>query len=219
MTMSQLSTLVVSWLDDANQGYFTPAQVNVWLNMAHRQAQMELLQAGQNWYMKPSETLTVLGQADYVLPSDFIFEHRLELVKSGTGVNEDRRGLTPMTTVQAQNALITTGMPDAYLLKKDRFTLFQTPDAVYTIRLYYSPIVADLSADTDVPDVPEQFMEYVALLAAFNGFIKDDRAPNSLQAKKEEFKTLLKQMAVDRTQDRSRQVVQVYDYDNGGLAF
>ncbi len=64
MTRAQLSSLVVSWLDDANQGYFTPSNVNTWLNLAQRQVQMRLLQAGNNWYMKPAETLTVVNQAD-----------------------------------------------------------------------------------------------------------------------------------------------------------
>ncbi len=93
MTRLQIYNLILSWLDDNDGIYFTPAQVNVWINLAHRQVQLQLLQAGENWYMKPVETLTVIGQADYVLPSDFAMEHRLEVVLSGTGINENRQKL------------------------------------------------------------------------------------------------------------------------------
>lgn len=213
MTRAQLTSLVLSWLDDSSAGYFTAAQTNTWLSLAAKQVQMELIQAGENWYMKPTETLTVASQSDYVLPSDFLVEHRLELVVSGTGTNENRQALTPITTNQQDLISITTGVPTNYYIKKDRVTLSPTPDAAYTLRLYYSPIIADMASDSDEPDVPEQFHEYVAILAAFNGFIKDDRTPNSLNAKKEEFLKILRQMATERTQDQSRQVVQVNDYD------
>lgn len=218
MTRLDIQTLVLSWLDDANAGYFTPPQVQTWINLAHRQVQMLLLQAGENYYMKPVETMTVIGQADYVLPADFIVEHRIEYVLSGTGPTENRQPISPITTNQQDQISICLGNPSNYYLKKDRFTLSPTPMSVWLLRLYYSPMVQDLSSDGDVPDVPEQYMEYVALLAAFNGFIKDDRAPANLQAKMAQFEQLLKQMSEDRTQDMSRQVVQVQDYDNcGGL--
>jgi hypothetical protein len=216
MTRAEIRTLIYSWLDDDAGGYFTPAQVNTWINLAHRQVQMLLLQAGENYYMKPVETMTVAGQPDYVLPADFMVEHRLEYVAGGTGPNEDRQQISPITTNQQDYISIGLGNPSNYYIKKDRFTLSPTPAQAWLLRLYYSPMVQDLANDSDVPDVPEQYMEYVAVLAAFNGFIKDDRAPQTLQAKMIQLETLLKQMAEDRNQDQSRQVVQVTDYDNFG---
>jgi hypothetical protein len=216
MTRLQIQNLVLSWLDDDSGGYFAPATVQTWINLAHRQVQMHLLQAGENYYEIVVETQTVASQADYVLPADNMVVHRIELIESGTGVNEVRRPLGFLTTNQQDLVCHSLGTPSNYILKKDRFTLFPTPAQVWTLRLYYSPLVADLSGDTDVPDCPEQYMEYIALLAAFNGYIRDDMVPQNLQAKKMEFEMLLKQMAEDRNQDQSRQVVQVVDYDSDG---
>lgn len=216
MIRSQIASLIVSWLDDLNQGYFTPTQVNLWINLAQRQVQMRLLQAGQNWYMKPVTTQTVAGQSDYVLPSDFIMEHRLEFVLSGTGTSENRQPLLKITTNQQDLTSITQGNPSSYSIKKDRVTLYPTPQTANTLRLYYSPRVADLVNDSDTPDVPEQFMEYLALLAAFDGYIKDDRVPDNLSMKLLKYEELLKQMAQERTQDQSRQIVATGDYDTGG---
>ena len=215
MTRSDLRTLVLSWLDDNQGAYFTAAQVNVWLNMAQREVQKLLLQAGENWYMKPVETTMVANQADYVLPTDFMVEHRLEVVLSGTGTTENRQALGPITTNQQDLISIVAGTPTNYYIKKDRITISPTPSQAYILRLYYSPGVVDMASDSDSPDVPEQFMEYVAILAAFDGFIKDDRAPSNLVAKKEWYEKLLKEMSEDRTQDQSRQVVMVNAYDYG----
>lgn len=205
-----------SWLDDVNGGYFTDAQCNTWLNLAQRRVQMLLLQAGENFYEKTVETLTVSSQADYVLPSDFFILHRLEIVASGSGTNESRQPIYPITINQQDFVSISLGSPTNYYLKKDRFTLSPTPDtANKTLRLYYSYLVADMTGDSDEPDAPEQYHELVAIYACEDGFIKDDRTMNNLMVKKEKYEALIKQAAENRTQDRSRQVVVVEDYDGG----
>ncbi len=218
MTVGQIQTLMLSWLDDEQQGYFNPADCLQWINLAQRQVQMELLQAGQNWYMTPVETPTVYAQADYVLPSDFMVEHRVELVLSGTGTTENRQPLTAITTNQQDLVTINLGNPSAYYIKKDRITISPTPQVGnQVLRLYYSPRVVDLTSTSDSPDVPEQFMELVALLATFDGFIKDDRAPDNLLIKKNKYEMLFQQMKNERTQDASRQVVSTADYGYGSL--
>lgn len=216
MTRAQIKTLVRGWLDDPNGTYFIDTDVNTWINLAHRQLQMMLLQAGNNWYMKPVESYTVVGQSDYLFPSDFMVEHRIEVILSGSGTTENRQPLVAISTNEQDFVPTTSGNPACYYIKKDRFTISPTPATAQLMRLYYSPLVTDLAADSDTPDCPEQFMEYIALLAAFNGYIKDDRAPQNLMAKKAEFEALLKQMSVERTQDRSRQVIMATDYDAGG---
>lgn len=215
MTRSEIRTLILTWLDDPNSGYFDATTLNSWINLAQREVQKLLLQAGVNFYMKPVQSNTVALQADYVLPSDFITLHRLEVVIAGTGVNENRQAIGPITTNQQDLVQISQGVPTNYYMKKDRVTLSPTPDAAYVLRLYYSPRVADLTGDSDTPDVPEQYMEFVAILAAFNGYIKDDRTAENLLAKKQKYEELLKQQASERTQDVSRPVVQTQGYDGG----
>jgi hypothetical protein len=208
-------TLMASWLDDPNQTYFTTANCITWLNLAQRHVQHELLQAGANWYLKPVETTMVVGQAEYVLPTDFIQEHRLEVVLSDYGTpNENCQAVTPITLNQQDMVSRRLGNPTNYYLKKDRMVLSPTPQSALTLRLYYSPRVTDVSAASDALDVPEQFAEYVCLTAAFDGFIKDDRAPDNLVLKKNRYEEMIKKMAVDRVKDIPRQVVNVMDFDN-----
>lgn len=215
MTRGDINTLILSWLDDEKQGYFTAADVNQWINLAQRQVQMELLLAGNNWYERKVMTPTIVYQDDYVWPNDFMVLHRLELIISGTGTNENRQAITPMTINQQDMVSLAAGTPSNYYINKDRFTLAPAPSQIWPMRLYYSPRIQDLTSDSDVPDVPEQFMEYLAIMACFDGFIKDDRAPENLLAKKAKYEEMLKKMAVDRLQDVPRQVVTVNSYDYG----
>lgn len=215
MLVSTAISLMSSWLDDPNNGYFTPANCIQWLNLAQRHVQNELLQAGNNWYLKPVETTMVVSQSDYLLPTDFMQEHRLEIVISDYGTpNENCQALTPITLNQQDMVSRRLGNPTNYYFKKDRMTISPTPQTALVLRLYYSPMTLDVTSTSDSLDVPEQFSEYVCLTAAFDGFIKDDRAPDNLVLKKNRYEEMIKKMATDRINDIPRQVVNVMPYDN-----
>jgi hypothetical protein len=216
MLVSTAISMMTSWLDDPNQGYFTPSNCITWLNMAQRRVQMELLQAGNNWYMRPVETTVVVGQSDYLFPLDFFMEHRIEIILSNYATqSENRQALVPITTNQQDLVSIASGTPTSYYIKKDRFSITPLPSQQLVLRLYYSPMCRDISLTTDTLDIPEQFCEYVALTAAFDGFIKDDRAAENLVAKRTEYREAIKQLAQMRLNDVPRRVVEVQDFDSG----
>lgn len=218
MTLLELQTLCSYWLDDLAFGYFTQAQLLVWLNNAQREAQKQLLQAGENFYVTVSQTSAVLNQNDYILPSDFLRNHRLEIVVSGTAPNEELIQLQQLT-INQQNAIPNgTGLPYAYYIKKNRFTILPAPDQTYIMRLYYSPRVIDMAISSDTPDVPPQYHEYIAVLATIEGFIKDGRDMNPMLEKKRFYLDLMKQDSENRNVDYPRQVV-VTDDDGWGFGW
>lgn len=209
MTFLELQNYVVEWLDDPNFGYFSQSTVQTWLNRALREVQKQLIQAGENWYITCAISSTVTDQREYTLPSDFLKSHRLEYVSSGTGVNQSLFVITPSTLQQARTLIgAKSGTPSVFVMRKSSFDLYPAPDTPdKTLRLYYSYRVSDMSGDNDVPDCPEQYHEYIAILAALNGYIKDDRAPNSLLEKRNFYLDMMKKDAEDRQQDTPRMVV------------
>lgn len=213
MVRSDLRSLVQQWVDDPNGGYFTTAIVNTFLNNALVETQKMLIQSGESWYLTEKETVTAANQADYVLPTDFLSTNRVEIVLSGTGANEDRQVISPMTIQQQSLMNYRTGTPQGYILKKNRLALFPCPDSAKTLRIYYNYRISSMSLDTDTPDVAEEYHEYIALLAARDCFLKDDRTPGNLTQKIEAYEKLMKQAMEDRKQDQARMVVTT---DEGG---
>ena len=71
MQLSDLQNLTSFWLDDLNFGYYTQIQVNYWINNAQIEVQKMLIASGQNRYNAWVGTTLIVGQSDYVLPSDF----------------------------------------------------------------------------------------------------------------------------------------------------
>jgi len=217
VTFRQLKDLVASWLDDLEFGYFTEAQVTVWINNAHKEVQKRLIAAGQNYYVKNVCTTLVVNQNEYVLPSNIKKIHRVELVISGTAPNESISSLTPITLNQKDLVGTGSGTPSTYTIKKNRIVLYPYPDSALSLRLSYSYLVGDMSLDTDMPDVPESYHELIALLACEDGFIKDGRVPELLEKKLRSYEKDMVSDANERRQDLSREVREVADYSGGTI--
>ena len=79
-------------------------------------------------------------------------------------------------------------------------------------------MVVDMETDNDVPDVPEDYEELIALLAAQDGFLKDGRASEILMKKIAEYEKDLDSDANERLQDQPRAIVD-NGYFNEGIYF
>lgn len=220
MNLAQLQTLVWSWLDDVNGAYFTQPQVDVWLNNAQKETQKQLIQAGENYYLERLSGTIINGQDTYVLPADFKKCHKFEVVLSNVGtVNEQRRTCDWVTYQQLDAVCQQTGTPGVYNIRRNLITLRPIPDNTYTVYLSQSYAVVDMVNQTDIPDVPEDYHEYLAVLATFDGLLKDQRdASTFLQGKRDAYLSLLKQDAKNRDVSKPRMVVMT-EMDGAGFCF
>jgi hypothetical protein len=208
MTFGTLQTMVSYIVDDLSFGYFTPAQVQFWLNNGQREVQKRLLQTPGNWYVKRVSTATVQNQSDYVLPNDFLKVHRVELVLSGTAPNEIKGPIEFITPNESDQLPPGPGTPSCAYILQNVLSVFPAADtAGQTLRIFYSYLVADMVNTGDMPDVPYQYEELIGLLAARDAFIKDQRDPTPLDAKIAVYDALMKQDAEQRQVTRGRQIV------------
>lgn len=207
MTRAQIRSLISEWVDDVNNGYFTVATLNTFINNALYEVQKRLILAGENFYIQCVTTTSVANQAEYALPSDFWGVRKLQIITSGSGATATKHVVEPISMAQA-SAFANTGCPTGYYLKKDLLVLCPAPNTdSWTIEMEYAYRIPVMTSDADIPDVPEHFQEYIALLAAYNCFIKDDRVPSILEKKKEEYEKQLDEAADSRVMSRARVVI------------
>lgn len=217
MTRGELKTLVSTWLDDLQFGYFTESQIEVWLNNAQREVQKLLVKAGNARYNRWVQTSLVVNQTDYVLPQDFKKVQNLEVVVSGTVPNESTSPILPITTNQKYLVASQSGTPRFYRFRKNRLVLTPAPDTALTMRLEYTYLVTDMTLDTDIPDVPDEYQELIALLACADGFIKDGRVNDLLNAKILIYRKDLDTDAQERNQDQPRGIVETGNNADSGF--
>lgn len=213
MTFLQLRTLVWSWLDDPDGGYFTESEVNRWINNAQQEAQKLILQSFESHFEKCVETTTVINQREYQLPSDFKKLVRLDLIVSGTTfATEDADQLSKITSSQQDLISVSkTGTPVSYFFKNNQIILVPAPDAAKTLRMTYIYRLADMSNDSDESEIPIEYHEYLAVLATIDGLQKDGRDIGPMMAKKQGYETTIKRDAEQRNIDAPRTVVQTMD--------
>lgn len=206
MTLLELRNLALDWLDDPNGTYFTPTIMNRRLNLALKELQKDLIAANKQYYAKCVETDFVVNQGLYALPSDYIQTIRLERYNPNSGQGTYYDQIMPMTPNQQNMVSGQLGMPTNYYFQKNNIVLRPTPNQTYTMRLTYSYVVQDMVLDADVPDAPLIYHEFIAILCARDGFIKDDRPLGPIDEKMEVYRRLLKQTAEQRNADMTRMV-------------
>lgn len=221
MTLSELRTLVWTWLDEpgGGNGYFTTTNVDTFINNAARQVQKRLIQSGELWFSKTVQTTLVSGTESYTLPVDFLRLHKAEIIMpGGTFPNQDIRRLQVITPVQRNLMPTGTGTPTAYWINKGYITLVKVPDNAYTLQLLYSYLIEDMTQDAESPDIPEQYHEMIAIYATLDGFLKDQRDPNPVFSQKlAMYDEMMRQDSQERNVDTPRMVVETgIDYGTYG---
>lgn len=217
MTKQQIQDMTLQLLDDVQGLYFNSAFMDNALNRAQEEVQKHLIMAGELYYVKLVQALTVLNQQDYIWPSDLLKVNRLELITSGVSPNEIIQEITPITLNQMGRFSQQSGQPTNYVLKQDRFALYPIPDTQnLTLNLYYSYKIADLVAPSQVPDIPEIYHKVISAYAARMGKVKDDSSMTNVNLLIMPFEKEMNELAQDRQYQQPRMVINTdCNYDTG----
>lgn len=208
MNLLQMRQLVYDWTDDPNGSYFSSSIVNLRLNLAMWELQKRLIGANKEFFVKCVKTSTVSGQQYYSLPTDCLQIVRLEWYETGQSASELSRKIESMTPNQRDMLVNVEGDPQYYSLAKQNICIWPIPNRVVEVHLEYNYQVTFMVNDSDIPDIPLMFHEYIPILATRDCLIKDGRPIQPLEAKLNEYEMLLKQFAVQRQADSPRYVVQ-----------
>lgn len=207
MTVLEIKNYVASLVDDLQMTYFTPTELLRYINQEMRETQKKLIAAGNNWYIKIDESQsTVVNQIAYTVPTDFLKFNRIELCTNINTTSETRYNISSITLNQKDMMFAQSDVTCFYLLKK---TLYLVPQAttIRTIRMYYTYLIPEVANDSDVPDVPPEYHEYIAMLVAAQCFLKDGRDASFILKKTMMVEEALKADAIERNQDHASTVV------------
>lgn len=175
------------------------------LNLAMRETWKRLISANKEYYSQCVYTTTVADQRAYALPTDFLQVIRLERLDAGSRPRHHK--IDSITPNQRDLYTEELAAPVGYYFEKNKLMLVPTPDQAYEVHLEYSYRPAFMILDADEPDVPEEYHEFIAVLATRDGLIKDGRPLDPIKDKLKEYELLLKQIADQRNADGPRMIV------------
>lgn len=209
MTYLELKTMFANYVDDVNFGYYTESFAGILLNKAVKEVHKILIANGEQRYMICKETDTVVNQDQYVIPEDFHSVASFNWVENPGTTSEVEHPIDFITPNQRYH---NNGYPSSssnatnYTVKRNRLWVFPTPAAVYRLRLYYNFLLAEMTLDSDEPDIQENYQELIVLYAVRDAFIKDDRESQKILDKINRYETEMKNDAQERRKDSPRYV-------------
>lgn len=218
MTRLEMQNLFYQWVNDPNGSFFNATNfVQPSLNRSLLEVQKRLVMSGDLYYTKspPAQTTIVQNQTDYVLPTDLLKLNRVSIDLDTATPIPNFQLIRPITMNEAAKYGNITGTPEAYVLTKNKITMYPCPSQSGAImRLYYTYQVAAMTSDSDTPDCPEIYHEMIVLLSVVDSNLKDETALANVNYKLGQYDILMKQMAMDRSYDRPR-MVRMLDDDDG----
>jgi hypothetical protein len=216
MTRLELQTLFYQLVNDPSGTFFNATNfVQPSLNRSLIEVQKRLIMSGDLYYVRspPSTALTVQYQQDYVLPDDCLKLHRVTIDTDTATPQPAFQVMLPITLNQIDRYGNDTGTPQAWMLTKNKISLYPIPDtANKIIRLWYSNQVDEMTSDSSTPDCPEIYHEMICLLSVIDAQIKDETILTNINYKLSRYDEHMKQMADQRNYQTTR-TIRSYDDD------
>lgn len=136
VTLTGLIDIVRTRGDYLSSLTFTPAYLTKEIQAAWRELYELIADTHQGWWDKNGTITTVALQAYLALPSDCWRVQAVDVL-----VGSEYRSLRQVGFKDRNRYGATTAQPDAYRLSVRGLELFATPNAAYTLRVHYTPIV------------------------------------------------------------------------------
>lgn len=105
------------------------------------------------WFTEATDTFTTVADQKIYTSADSIPTDIAEFITTEvTDTDDSELIFKPFEYLERQYQTSTTGLPHYYHYYDETFYLYPTPDAAYTVKVYYRKLYTDLSADGDTND-------------------------------------------------------------------
>lgn len=176
VTLAQIRTEVVNVGGYKNSPVFTSSVLNTWINRAIAEVYDLVWESENDYYTDETTLATVAGSDAVALPATF-----KKLIGIGRQSGDEFRRLRRMRQHDWIRFAGSSGAPTHYRLQKANLRLGPTPDAVYSLKVFYLPVAPTLSADDDTFDSIDYFDELVIAKVLLKCAERDERSTVDLK--------------------------------------
>lgn len=192
MTLTELIAAARQRSDMVNSQFCTDAEFTSYINQSYFELYDLLVQKyGDNYYVKnPAYTFTTNGTSFmYALPTDFYKMLGLDLALSNS--TDSYVTIRPFMFADRNRYAVPNfqsfyGVTNLrYRVNGNNLWLTPTPAANQTLRLWYVPKMATLTAGSDTVDGVSGWTEYIVVDAAMKALVKEESDISALMADKQ----------------------------------
>lgn len=198
VTLATLRTTVRQRGSYENSVTFSDSYVNGEINAALAELYEIVTDANEGYYDTEATTPTVANQRHVDLPADFWRLRAVDRLESGTDEYVELR----QVGIGERNSFVVSGTPVAYRISvggaRGRLQLYPKPDAVFTIRLIYTPTLTALASDGATFEFFNGWEEYVVLAALLRIDQREERPIGERMAELERAKARITRAVAER---------------------
>ena len=201
VTLSSIKDQARQRADMVNSKFFTEAELNNYVNQSVKELYDRLINAGEFYYLQSYNVPVLIGTDTYSLPIDFYKLLGVDLVLDSNG---NAVTLRPFQFEQRNAYLFTptwniVGLSYLrYMVQGDTIKFVPQPSSPQNIRIWYAPMTAELSADTDTFQGINGWEEYVIVDTAIKMLMKEESDPSAFMAQKQAMIQRIEEMKVMR---------------------
>lgn len=155
-----------------------------YINQAIRRVEIDMRLESNANAPASSSTSTVAGTIEYALPSDFAEMDMVQLNNGGSIFT-----LYPIEYQQTKllNPNDTQGLPSQYYIRGSNIGLYQPPNGVYTLLLFYKKLVTSLSIGGANLELNDVYTPSIVKYAAYLAWSSIKGAEQTAEAKKQQY--------------------------------
>ncbi len=218
ITLAEIKQQVRDRTDQNNSEFIEDAELGRYINQSYKELYDLLVATFEDYYMKsPLEFTVADNENTYDLPEDFYKLRGLDAALSG-GPQSEWQTVYPFNFGERNrndrniNRTIYGIITVSYRVIGDRLEILPSNRASGDYRLWYTPRATDLVADTDVMDGVNGWEEYVIVDACIKVMQKEESDARMFMVQKEQLKTRIESMAMDRDSGSSEKITDVNTY-------
>lgn len=222
-SLSTIRTQVRSYLDEPTAADFTNAEIDRLINVYYHKVYSAVVNVFEDYApLSTANATTVADQQEYSLPSDFLKLRRVEINYDVSNANSAPLRAFPMPMDQVRRDLGNTNLGvnilrnPFYFLRGSVIGFIPVPTRAGTnaIKFWYSPVLSDLSADTDTINIPYPdnywlLITYGAVAEALRFGQQESQEALQLEAKFERGIQQMQEELEDRIADETKLVTDV----------
>lgn len=172
MTFQQMLSDLRSRIGDLAPDKYTDAELKSWLNLGQQNVAFRLDNISSVWFGKTSEIPLVAGTSEYDLPVDVRKIMRVTI----NNVQAQPVDVTKLGALATNVHYTPSATQPFYHQWGKKITVFPTPTAAGTAKLWYFKRLSDLVNDGDVSEIPMEYHSLVVLYAQILALQKADKA-------------------------------------------
>lgn len=201
-----------------NSGFIKDSEFNSYINASIKELYDLMISAyGNDYFANTTPHVITTNSTDtfYALPADFYKLLGVDLVMGANRIIKLRPfqfNERDKYQIGGQWSAVLGNDGPRYKLTANKIQFAPYPAGSYTVNLWYIPVPAELTLDTDTMESLMGWEEYVIVDVCIKALNKADLNPSAFMAQKAELKYRIEKMKEDRDAGQSFRVSDVNQY-------